>query len=463
MATTNLVIYYSGVIKKGTGNGVPDHNSSIHSLYTDLDDGTQYKNTDGATAWSVADVAQVSFNDEMLFVSDSSGGLNETDIRHKINDVTRAPKMDIGNYDVDGGLDMGTGGSFFQDEAGVVVVKVFQFDNSAVSGSKFTEVSDLNAQHTWLDDDNDALYVGLPKKFWAARFEIGVAKSSETLMLEYWDGSVMQANTYSCVEKTDSVLIGNVFLEGTPGDTEYIQWDHTITDWIAVDDQADVIPDTGTDLFWIRIRNPGIIATPPRTDEIRVRRSDTDSVTGKGQLVFWGEARPEKAFRKDFNSVVKVAANPKILEQPITSTIDIPLYEFRNNNTDAVQITVTVGAEVDTGMCVALSLVYYSDDAGEIDWDIAYKFLKQGTAVGGGESNTESFSVSTTPSAAGEWQTDVDLTGANNQVDISTLMAGDDVAISIGRNGSTDTNSGVVFPATLVLKFFSRAEGAFGT
>lgn len=52
MATLNLQTFIIGSFCYQSGNGTPDHDSLVHTIYIDLDSGIHYANTDGASAWS---------------------------------------------------------------------------------------------------------------------------------------------------------------------------------------------------------------------------------------------------------------------------------------------------------------------------------------------------------------------------------------------------------------------------
>jgi len=51
MATTNLILKSFGNIRLGSGNGTPDHNSLIGSLYHNQDSDSLWQNIDGGVIW----------------------------------------------------------------------------------------------------------------------------------------------------------------------------------------------------------------------------------------------------------------------------------------------------------------------------------------------------------------------------------------------------------------------------
>lgn len=393
-----------------------------------------------------------------LLLKIGAGGntLASSDISNVSSDVTRfAYKIDVGNFDNAAGLDVGSGGSFYQNSAvpPVTVIKAFKYDASAGSGSRFTEFTDMNANETWLDDVGDRMYLGLSKKFWATRFEIGVAKSNEILIQKYYDGGALTAIPYMVVDKDTSNSLGQVFLEGVVGDKEYMTIPKFIdADWTAVDNILDTIPNTGTALFWIAIENPALLVTPPRTDEIRMRISDADSVTGTGAPIYWGNTRPDKDQVIPLDSVIKIATFPKIQEEDITSTIVLPMYTFRNGQNDTVEVPFHLPEGIETGNPLDISIDYKTSNDLEIKFDVSYYFVTQGTAIDNAQTDTGSFTMNDTPSAVDQWQNDVDLSDGS-RIDIQTLNGGDDIIIAVSRDGVADANTGSVFIINLIVHY----------
>lgn len=393
-----------------------------------------------------------------LLVKIGAGGdtLAATDISNVVGDVTRfAGKVDVGNFDTQAGLDVGSGGSLYQDNSTppVTVVKAFKYDASAASGSRFSEIADMNVSETWLGDVGDRMYIGLPKPFWGARFEIGAAMSSETMILKYYDGGSLTAAPYMVIDKDTSNSLGKVFLQGAVGEKEYITIPEFVgLDWTKADNILDTLPNTGTDIFWIAIENPALLVTPPQTDEIRVRMSDNDSVTGTGAPIYWGQTRPDKDVVVPLDSVIKISTFPKIQEEDITSTIKLPMYQFRNANVDTVELPFHLPEGIETGNSLDVSIDYKTDDAGEIDFDVGFYFVAQGTAIDNTQTDTGTFSRSVTASAIETWQNDVSITNGN-RIDISTLFAGDKIIFAISRDGVTDANSGDVHIINFIIHY----------
>ncbi|KKL99487.1 hypothetical protein LCGC14_1813940, partial [marine sediment metagenome] len=367
-------------------------------------------------------------------------------------------KLDIGVPGTGGGLDVGEGGSYKANSAGVTIVRAFTYDASATSGSRFTEISDLDAQNTLLGAAGDRVYVGSPHKIWAARFEVGVAKSSELLSGFYWNGSALTAMTFMGIKKDTVVSVGDNVLEQI-SEKEYIVFDQQIdADWATADNQTDTIPNTGENLYWIALQVPvGGFATPPRVDEIRVRGSDSDFVTGTAQYVMWGKSRVEihtvlSAFTK------KAVGQPAVEDIAFTSTINVPLLALRNSQSDSLELSFRIPDELDTSCKMEAKLDWLSDDSGEVDFIFRYYVMTDGTSVSSGDTDTASVSTSITPTGADQIQIDDDIT-TGHTIDVSTLNAGDLIVFELVRSGGVDTNSGKVYAVNISIDWISWTLG----
>lgn len=387
--------------------------------------------------------------DKQVLVPESSAtpGVAWDDSPTFSGDIICEGKQDIGKPGVGGGLDIGEGGSYSADAAGVTIVSAFTYDASAASGSRFTELA-LNAQNTLLGDAGDRIYVGSPNKHWALRFEIGVAKSSEVLLASYWDGSSLRAVTLMGVLKDSVTTLGDAVLEQTV-EQEYITFDRTVDDnWATADDQLDVIPNTGTALFWMVLEVPGGgLATPPRIDEIKVRGTDADFATASSQLILWGKARVE------LHEVVgtfseRAAAQPKLVDIAWSVNSVLPLFQLRNGQSDGVDLVFKLPKGIDTSSMLIVTFDWFADATGEVDFDLVCKVSTQGTAIGVGEADTGLISTSITPSGADELQSEDSLTGTS-PIDISMLNVDDLIIFTLIRRGAADTNAGNVYPILL--------------
>lgn len=376
-------------------------------------------------------------------------------------DLILRGKMDIGGPGGIQGLDIGEGGSYSESDAGVTIVKAFTYDASAASGSRFTELT-ITANNTILGDNGDRLYFGSTSKFWAARCEIGVANSvsNETFLPFYWNGASLTAMTMMGVLKDSSTALSDRIFEQT-AEKEYIAWDKAIDgDWATADNQTDTIPNTGTALYWTCLQVPASgLTTAPRIDEIKVRGTDTDFATGTAHLVHWGKARVGIHFGiTTFTD--RSAVQPVITDiQPSANTV-LPVFTLRNGQTDAVDTTFRIPVGCDTSCKLEVTLDWHASATGECDFDLHYKFLQQGTAIGVGESNDGAITgILITPSGANQCQLDDDLLTSSQLIDISSLAPDDKIIFTLTRDGSSDANAGNVFPHELIIHYVEWTLG----
>jgi len=210
-----------------------------------------------------------------------------TSIRNGIllGNITIQGKLDIGKPGVSSGLDIGEGGSYNE---GVIS---YAYNSLNPSGSRFTQLIDLNTSNTLSGMAGDRLYFGHTNLFWAVRLKLSIAKSSEKIILKYWNGALSQIS-YMGILKNSSKSIGENIMEQITTE-EYCTWDrHANNDWISSDNQLDLIPNTGNQLYWICYEIPpeGLIQAPTITG-IKIRGSDLDIISGLAFSVYWGNAR----------------------------------------------------------------------------------------------------------------------------------------------------------------------------
>lgn len=382
----------------------------------------------------------------------------DSDLTFDGTDMVLRGKMDIGAPGAGAGLDIGEAGSYDANAAGTTIVKAYSYDASAASGSRFTELT-ITAQNTLLGDAGDRIYIGSPHKHWACRFTVGVAKSSETLLAFYWNGSALTACTYMGTLKDAVTTLGTAILEQT-AEQEYVTVDKAIdADWATADNQLDAIPNNGTALFWIAYQIPaGGLTTAPRIDAIKVRGTDVDFATGISQLIHWGKARVE-IHEKIATFSARAAAQPKLSDESWTTDITTPLFKLRNAFTDGVDFIFKLPKGIDTSSKMNVTLDWFTDNSGEVNWTLHYKISTQATVIGSGESSTASVNTSITPSAANALQTEDALLTSSQFIDISSLGPDDVIAFTLERDGSGDTNSGSVFPINVTIHYVLWTAG----
>jgi len=292
-------------------------------------------------------------------------------------------KVDIGKPGGTGGFDVGEGGSYQTDGDGVIILKAFKYDASAGSGSRFTEITDLNAQNTLLGDVGDRVYVGSPYKHWGTRMEVGVVKVGGTQIIKFSESGALVACPSAggmVILKDDAESIGDTWLQQT-AQKEYLVIDRDIdSTWTVEDNITDVIPNTGTPLYWVAYEVPsGGWSPAPRVDEIKIRGSDFDVISGASFPVFWGKGRVEIHERLDLGE----GSGPQSATLDITSTLQFESKKMRSANPDPITRLVKLAQGIDTSCGIFFTLDYQASAAiSTCDIKLEIKKVKNGDTVG---------------------------------------------------------------------------------
>ncbi len=371
-------------------------------------------------------------------------------VNEHVGDHIFQKKVDIGMPGSAGGLDVGEGGSYQDDKDGTRIVQAFQYDASAVSGSRFTELT-LDASNTWLGDAGDRVYIGSTKQFWAARFNFTTAKTTELLQAGYWNGSALTNTDHMVIRKDTADNIGDGIGEQT-AEKEYVTWDHDVDDdWAAADDVTDKIPNGASSMFWIYFQVPvGDLATAPVTNEIRVRGSDTDVITGTAFQVWWGHARVEVHERIPLN-VTKSPGGTGTTNVAITSGHSQTLLNF--NGVDDTAWVWVLPEGIDTSTRIHVKLDYIANAADTFTLVLTAKRLKNATAVSSSESDDYTSSTDVVAAAADTFYSKQELAAVH--ISIQDLAAEDAISFELAR---TDTGN-AIFPVSVTIHYSKWTTG----
>lgn len=141
---------------------------------------------------------------------------------------------------------------------------------------------------------------------------------------------------------------------------------------------------------------------------------------------------------------------PPLTVVQVTTELRIALYNFRNNDDDSLTVTLDVPQNADLTKKARVFLTYLPTNAGEIDFIIRVKGFKTGDPFGAAVSETQ-FNFSHIPTGANQWQSRVDLTGLNQQINLNPIES---IVFQLIRDGINDANSGIVYPVSLVVQYF---------
>jgi len=331
-------------------------------------------------------------------------------------------KLDIGKAGVSGGLDVGEGGSY---SIGLIA---YTYDASAVSGSRFTAVADLNGTNAMSKDAGDRVYYGHANKFWGVRTLASVAKSSsEKYIIKYWNGSILATTSFMGILKDDANSVGeNIMLQTTQ--KEYCTWDIDINNtWIVTDNQTDIIPNTGMAKYWVCFEIPtGGLVQAPTVTEIKIRGSDFDIISGTAFAVYWGLSRISIIERITLD--IHPGGGGAIQDQTIASDFKIRVISFDKEGDD-VGFMWVLPEGIDTSCGLKFSVDYISEEAQQLTINLKLKKLKTGIAVGSSESadldEDTTFTVATADSFVSAQKLNL------NVFPIQNLNAGDCIAIQV--------------------------------
>lgn len=361
-------------------------------------------------------------------------------------------KVDIGVPGAAGGLDVGEGGSYTTNKGGTTIVQAFKYDDSAVSGSRFTEV-ELTDTITWDAAALDRFYIGSQEKFWAARFNITQAKSSEMLQMFYYDGNATATMDHMGILKDAATSTGENVLEQTR-EKEYVTWDEGINDdWAKADNITDNIPDGDADMYWVYFEIPaGGLATPPIVDEVKVRGDDVDIVSGTPFTVLWGQARLEKHERISL-SVVKSPGGTGTANVQIDVNHKQTVFDF--NGVDNLSFLWVLPEGIDTSSKIEAKLDYASTAADTYNLDFVGMKMKNNTAIGIGINSSFQASTTIITAAGNTFYTDQSLTPTSTKMSIQDMSPGDEISFELSRTDTTNS----FYPFSITIHYISFALG----
>ncbi len=368
-----------------------------------------------------------------------------------VNDVRFQTKVDIGIPGTGGGLDVGEGGSYKTDKDGTTIVQCFTYDASADTGLRFTEVTDLDASTTWLGQSGDRFYFGSTKKFWGARFNITTAKSGEVLTAGYWNGSDLTAMDYMGFLKDSATTTGQAVFEQN-SEKEYVTWDHDInSNWATADNVTDKIPDVTTALFWVYFQVPAEnLATALVVDEIRVRGTDVDVVSGASYSVLWGQARVVKHERISL-AVVKSPGGTGTTDIDIDSAHQQKVFNF--DGVDDLSFLWTIPEAIDTSSKIEVKLGYSANANDTFTLLLSARILKNATAISSTPDPDYTQSTDITAAAAATYYSEHSLMAT--KMSIQKAAPNDLISFEIAR---TDT-SNAIYPMVVTIHYVSFSGG----
>ena len=373
---------------------------------------------------------------------------------HITGDAKFESKLDIGVPGAAGGLDVGEGGSYTTDKDGTTIVQAFTYDASAASGSRFTELT-LDVSNTFLGNAGDRFYIGSQNIFWAVRFSPTRGKTDEPFQVRYYNGSNITNTTYMGILKNNATSVGIRILNQTV-EKEYITWDHEIiNDWTTADNIDDLIPDGTTNMYWIifEVPNSGL-STAPIVDEIKVRGTDFDLVSGTSYPILWGNTRIENHERIAL-TVVKSPGGTTTTDIDIDSAHQQTVFDF-NGAGDLVSFLWVMPEAIDTSNPLHVTLDYSANAADTFDIDLSMSKLRNATPIGNSIAPDFTETTAVTSDAANTFYTGQVLA---ESIPIQNMTSGDELSFEIQRTDGTNA----MYPLSFIIHYISFSIGEIVT
>ena len=365
-------------------------------------------------------------------------------------DILFRGKLDIGTPGNPGGLDIGEGGSYTTNSTGTVIVQAFNYNASAASGSRFTELT-LGASNAFLNGSGDRIYIGSQHVIWGARFEISTATSGEAMEIFYYNGTAMVADHYMGILKDNATSIGQNILNQT-AEKEYVIWNREISElWTAGDNVVDVLPNGARDMYWIALETPASgFATIPVVSEIKVRGTDFDIVSGASYPVFWGDARIE--IHDPVNlAVLKVPGGVTTTAINIDATHQQTVFNFDGAG-DNVAWLWTLPEAIDTSSDLHLTLDYAANAADTYDLNLTISRLENNTEIGTGIAPDFEISTAIVAAAANRIYNTITI---GEGIDIQNMTIDDQISFELSRTDNTNA----IYPLAITIHYIAFSTG----
>jgi len=377
----------------------------------------------------------------------------ETKILSKFTNAEIANSSIIGSREVKSTSGLNNSG-FLQED-----LRIFKYDASAVSGSRFTEVTDLENEFEMLADAGDRLYFGAPQgvKTWAIYALPTVAKTTEKLIGKYYSILADDLVTVNYVSMTGNCLEQNnknLFLQTN---NQYVTFDKSIdADWAANDNITDKIPNTGDFRNWFILENPiGGVATPARLLNVGYRSNGTSQIDCNQQLIFWGTSRLEIS-QKIACVNFWDGGVPNIATLPITSTHTTKTHNLRNAQNDEIHYEWSLPYGIDTSSPMEFCLSYSASQAintANIVLDVKTVSHTAGV-IGAGQVSDRIVTKNLNIASSGK----VETTTFMADYYISNFKEEDIIFIELQR---TDANGGSFYPLELCINYPIYKIGKF--
>lgn len=285
-----------------------------------------------------------------------------------------------------------------QGHATTYEMVTFQYDNSAASGSRFTDITAAAASRTGstfgfpgTTQTTDAILWGVPRTWSGLNCVMGTAMSADGfLRWEFWDGAawveMLPGGTRgSGISVRESVAgpaleyLANIAWEAT--NPQIIQFTTELGAWTADDNVLDDVPNTGINRFWVRVRPDVLPTTFPLLQQTRIIYSSV--VDGAVSTFLTGTARLRQAitfFSNLFVGAFGSVPSGQNLSFSANTNAGFENNSFSGNGLNRIGIAFPIPPQFDLSSPIEVEVEWAptSAAAGNVEWQFDYGVSPEG-------------------------------------------------------------------------------------
>jgi hypothetical protein len=355
----------------------------------------------------------------------------------------------------------GSRSSAGENNAGYITddFKIFTYDASAPSGSRFTEITNFEDELIVPSDAGDRIYFGAPFniKPWSIYTFTNIIKSAEKYICKYY--SIVSDDLIPVSYMATS---GDCYNQNNKSLWETSSQNHLFinknidADWAGKDNVLDKIPSTGVPRNWIALEVPvGGIATPARVRDFAYRDNGKAQIDCNQQDILFGITRVKISHKIPAISFWN-GGTPNTQVISITSTLNQTVHNLRNALGDSIKAPYSFSFGIDTSTPIEIAMSYTSSQAiNTADLELNLKTVSHtnGT-IGACQLSDRIITKNINTSGINTVQSVVFLT----DYDISNFKEADLMFIQLKR---TDNNGGSFYPLEFCINYTAYKMGKF--
>ena len=280
-------------------------------------------------------------------------------------------------------------------------VVVFQFDDSAASGAKFTDVTTAARTRSGstfgfpaTTQVTDAILFGAPRTHGGIGAALDTAMSADgDLTWEFWNGAAWvelppggtRGSGIMVHDLVAAAFVGmaNVAFE-TAGEQQIHYNDEILATWAGDTGTLDQVPTTTLSTFWIRVRMSTLPTTQPVFEQIKVIYASVTA--GSAGVVSHGGARVRTRipiFTNLFEAGFGNVPNNQDLSYAPNVSIGLVRNMFANGTLDQAGLIISIPNTFDTSSPIEVELEWQPNtlDTGDVNWQLFYALAKADSFV----------------------------------------------------------------------------------